>query len=118
MSKKTKIYIAHAYSNKKKIRKFELSFLKKYFKTIVTIDDVRESKPSPEGYLLAAHRLSVPPHECLVIEDTQKGANAAKSAGMSVIAITTSHEKSYFREVDFIAENYQEIAQWIEQTMS
>lgn len=96
------------------LEKLEHGSLKKYFKTIVTIDDVCEGKPSPEGYLLAAQRLLVSPHQCLVIEDTQKGANAAKAAGMDVVAITTSHEKAHFKHVDFIADNYQEIADWIQ----
>lgn len=96
--------------------KLEDGALKKYFKTIVTIENVHEGKPSPEGYLLAAHKLGILPAECLVIKDTQKGANAAKAAGMDVAIITTLHPKFYFQDVNFIADHYDEIASWMEHT--
>lgn len=57
----------------------------------VTADDVTAGKPSPEGYLLAARRLAVAPQNCVVIEDSTAGVQAAKSAGMRAIAVTTTH---------------------------
>lgn len=93
--------------------KLENGELKKFFKCIITIEDVSAGKPSPEGYLLTAKHLDVLPQDCLVIEDTQKGITAAKQAGMHVVAITTSHDKSFFTDTDFIADNYDEIDAWI-----
>ncbi|MFA5192018.1 MAG: HAD family phosphatase [Verrucomicrobiia bacterium] len=59
----------------------------RYFRTIVTGDDVTHRKPHPEGYLLAARRLSIAPDRCVAIEDSQPGIVAAKAAGMKAIAI-------------------------------
>lgn len=56
-------------------------------KTLVAAEDVEHSKPAPDGYLLAAERLGVQPERCLVLEDTQHGIDAARAAGMDVIAI-------------------------------
>ena len=58
-----------------------------YFLAIITSEDVKEEKPAPEGFLLAAERLLVEPKECVVIEDAEKGILAAKHAGMKAIAI-------------------------------
>lgn len=59
----------------------------RYFRTIVTGDDVSHRKPHPEGYLLAAQRLGVGPECCVAIEDSQHGLAAAKAAGMKGVAI-------------------------------
>lgn len=53
--------------------------------TIVSVADVQRGKPDPEGYLLGARRLGIPPSACLVIEDSPVGAAAGRSAGMRVI---------------------------------
>jgi beta-phosphoglucomutase-like phosphatase (HAD superfamily) len=53
--------------------------------TIVSFADVTQGKPDPEGYLLAARRLGVPPEICLVVEDSPVGAAAGLAAGMRVI---------------------------------
>lgn len=59
----------------------------RYFRAIVTGDDVTHRKPHPEGYLLAAQRLGVAPARCVAIEDSQHGLAAAKAAGMKAVAI-------------------------------
>jgi HAD superfamily hydrolase (TIGR01509 family) len=51
------------------------------FKVIVCGDDVREVKPAPDIYLLAAKRLRIAPGSCLVLEDSDNGIRAARSAG-------------------------------------
>ena len=56
---------------------------------ILTREDVRNPKPDPEIYLLAAQTLAVPPEECLVLEDSPNGVQAGVAAGMNVIAIAT-----------------------------
>ncbi|MBK5186838.1 MAG: HAD-IA family hydrolase [Gemmatimonadaceae bacterium] len=55
---------------------------------LVTREDVREAKPSPEIYLLIARRLGAEPHECFVLEDSLPGVRAANAAGMCCVAIT------------------------------
>ena len=60
---------------------------------LVLVDgqDVSRGKPSPEGYLLAAHRLDLEPGACLVVEDAPAGIAAGKAAGMTVLALATTH---------------------------
>ena len=52
---------------------------------IVSIDDVSNGKPDPEIFLLAAARLGVDPSNCVVIEDSEIGIEAAVRAGMSTL---------------------------------
>jgi sugar-phosphatase len=58
---------------------------------VVSADDVRNGKPHPEGVLRAASLLDAPPAECLVIEDTPAGIQAARAAGMHALGITTTY---------------------------
>ena len=48
---------------------------------LVTIDDVSQGKPDPEGYLRAAELLGVPAEQSLVVEDTTVGLAAGQAAG-------------------------------------
>ncbi len=70
----------------------------KYFSIIVAGDDMKVSKPEPDGYLLAVERfnhldfnLQLCPANCLAIEDTPAGIQAAKSAGMQVVGIANTY---------------------------
>jgi len=51
-------------------------------------DDVRNGKPDPEGFLMAARALEVDPDEALVFEDSRAGLVAARAAGMRSMFIT------------------------------
>lgn len=57
---------------------------------LVAAGDVVRGKPDPEGYVAAAELLGVPPGECLVIEDSLAGIQAAAAAGMRSVAVATS----------------------------
>ena len=65
----------------------------RYFETIATHESVTRLKPHPDVFLLVAERLGVPPAECLVLEDAEKGVLAAHAAGMKVIAVPTVHTR-------------------------
>jgi HAD superfamily hydrolase (TIGR01509 family) len=54
---------------------------------LVTADDIRAGKPDPEGYLIAAKRLGVPPAACLVVEDSEPGLAAGRAAGARTAAL-------------------------------
>jgi mannitol-1-/sugar-/sorbitol-6-phosphatase len=58
---------------------------------LVSADQVTRGKPAPDPYLLAAERLGVAPQDCLVLEDAPSGIAAARAAGMTVWAVTTTH---------------------------
>ena len=71
--------------------------LRERFDAVVTAEDVRRGKPDPEVYLLAAHRLGVAPERCLVFEDAVVGVQAARSAGMRAIGVSTAHTEIELR---------------------
>jgi HAD superfamily hydrolase (TIGR01509 family) len=61
------------------------------FQFILTCDDIREGKPHPEIYLLAALRLGCDPSRMMVLEDSQNGCRAAVAAGAVVVAVPGGH---------------------------
>jgi beta-phosphoglucomutase len=71
--------------------------LRSFFQTIVSAEQVKKGKPDPQGFLLALARLNEkakPPisaAECVVIEDSHWGLEAANNAGMHSVAITNSY---------------------------
>jgi beta-phosphoglucomutase len=72
--------------------------LAEYFEVVVAGDDITTSKPEPDGYLLAVERLNqkypdlnLQPQECLAIEDTPAGIQAAKKAGMQVVGVANTY---------------------------
>ncbi|MFC8518838.1 HAD-IA family hydrolase [Streptomyces sp. NPDC057257] len=60
-------------------------------KTMITADDITRGKPDPEPYLLAARLLGVDPARCVVFEDAPAGLAAGRAAGMTTVALTTTH---------------------------
>ena len=66
----------------------EKAMLQGYLDAILSNEDVREAKPSPEIYRLAMQRLGVQPHETLVVEDNENGIRAARGAGAHVMEVT------------------------------
>lgn len=65
--------------------------LRHHFTAIVGADDAPQSKPHPAPYLEAARRLGAHPSDCVAIEDSMWGLDAARAAGMKTIAVTTSY---------------------------
>ncbi|MFE1171761.1 HAD family hydrolase [Streptomyces sp. NPDC058773] len=60
-------------------------------KNLVSADDISRGKPDPEPFLLAAARLGVDPARCVVFEDAPVGLAAGRAAGMTTVALTTTH---------------------------
>jgi HAD superfamily hydrolase (TIGR01509 family) len=72
--------------------------LDKYFTVIVAGDEITTSKPQPDGYFLAVERLNqlypdlnLQLSECLAIEDTPVGIQAAKRAGIQVVGVANTY---------------------------
>lgn len=61
--------------------------LEGFFPVIVTAEDVHRAKPAPDLFLLAAERMGIPPGDCLVIEDSLLGIEAADTAGMDSVLV-------------------------------
>lgn len=70
-------------------RVLEILELTNAFDFIATRDDVEHGKPDPEIYTLVGTELSIPARQCLVIEDSSAGVQAALAAGMWCISVTT-----------------------------
>ena len=65
--------------------------IRAYFPVVITAEDVKTSKPEPEVFLKAAEALGIAPELCVVFEDSPKGIEAARRAGMKAVAITSYH---------------------------
>jgi beta-phosphoglucomutase len=90
----------------------ELLQISDCFDLIVTADDVQKSKPDPESYQLAFHKLrALHTDKCLsldntiVIEDTPAGIKSATNAGLRVIAVTNSYPKESLTTASHIVES-------------
>lgn len=61
--------------------------LSDFFDTIVSADIVKKGKPEPDLFIETARQIGISPENCLVVEDSQYGVEAAKRASMRCIAI-------------------------------
>ena len=66
------------------------------FDTVVCGDEVARGKPSPDPYLLAMARLKTFASECICLEDSPHGAEAAAAAGAWVVALTDRRPREAF----------------------
>lgn len=61
--------------------------LEEAFDQIICADDVTKSKPDPEIFLVAAKKLNSKPENCIVIEDSPAGIQAAYNAGIAAVHV-------------------------------
>ncbi|MDZ7739959.1 MAG: beta-phosphoglucomutase family hydrolase [Bacteroidales bacterium] len=73
----------------------EVIDMKKYFRHVVTADDVKNHKPDPETFFKCAELLEVAPSDIIVFEDGDLGIRAAKSAGMQAVDVRGWYEYSW-----------------------
>ncbi len=76
------------------------------FEVILSREDVEQPKPHPEIYLCAARLLDMPPIECLVIEDSPVGVQAAVAAGMNCIAVATPFTRAALHTQNLLAPDW------------
>jgi len=67
--------------------KLKLAGLEQFFDNLTTGCEVKNGKPDPEIYLLAAGRLNIKPEQCLAFEDSNNGVLSAVSANMQTFQI-------------------------------
>jgi HAD superfamily hydrolase (TIGR01509 family) len=85
--------------------------LLQYFDFVLTGDDYTTFKPDPEPYLLGVEKAGFEKHECLVVEDSERGLAAAKSAGLQCWVIPTElSEASDFSAADKVLSSITEVA--------
>src|SRR5713226_7010227 len=63
----------------------ETTGLTRFFDHVFSASDVHHVKPAPDLFLHAASRMGVAAHDCIVVEDSPAGVNAAATAGMTAI---------------------------------
>jgi beta-phosphoglucomutase len=93
----------------------EKSQLGPFFEVIVSAEQIEKGKPNPEGFLLALTRLnegsrnSIAANECVVIEDSHWGLEAAKAAGMHTVAITNTYDAEQLGIAEKVVERFSEL---------
>jgi len=80
-----------------------------YFDARVTKEETTESKPSPQTFLKAAQKLALPPACCAVVEDAVPGVQAARAAGMPVVAVTTTRRREDLASADRVVDSLSEL---------
>jgi HAD superfamily hydrolase (TIGR01509 family) len=83
------------------------------FDAVVTAEDVVHKKPAPDIFLLAAARLGLSAAACLVVEDAVSGVAAAKAAGATCLALTSSFNRQALAQADFFAADLSEAPQGV-----
>jgi HAD superfamily hydrolase (TIGR01509 family) len=74
------------------------------FDVVVTAEDIQKGKPDPQGYLLALEKLNektgreIQAGDCIVIEDSHWGLQAAATAGMHRVAVTNTYLKDHLQQ--------------------
>ena len=82
-----KVAVASSSNMNHIINNMEKTGLKKYIDEFASGAEVKNGKPAPDVFLLAAERLGVEPKKCLVLEDSKAGVIAGSSAGAKVIMV-------------------------------
>jgi beta-phosphoglucomutase len=79
-----------------------------FFEAIITADDVKESKPNPAGFNRALQKLNekqdgkISPSDCIVVEDSPWGLEAADKAGMHTLAVTNSYTTDELKTAEMV----------------
>ncbi|KPL24730.1 MAG: hypothetical protein AMJ75_02885 [Phycisphaerae bacterium SM1_79] len=90
--------------------------LRHFFAAVVSAEQVRKGKPHPEGFLLSLKKLNegcqppVAADQCIAIEDSHWGLEAAKKAGMHTIAVTNSYDADQLSMAERIVTRLSELS--------
>ena len=80
--------------------------LRPWFDAVVDGGMVTKGKPDPETFLILSDKLGVSARNCVVFEDSLLGEEAARRAGMKIIALTTSHRADEFKHAAIKAADF------------
>jgi HAD superfamily hydrolase (TIGR01509 family) len=101
------------------LRRF--GFIDHFGEHIYSASSIKQGKPHPEIYYLAAQKLGIAPEDIVAIEDSVSGVEAAIAAGMSVVALTaashmvaTNVARLAAAGAHHFASDYESVAEWIE----
>ncbi len=93
----------------------EQAWLRPFFEVIVSADQVNKSKPDPESFVLTLEKLNqnsddkLQAADCVVIEDSHWGLDAAIAAGMHTVAITNSYDADQLTQAEKIITHLSEL---------
>lgn len=110
-----KIALCTSGSKKEVLCKLKKNNLCDKFDVIITKDDVSDGKPAPDIYLEAMKRLGLQGYECLAVEDTEHGLEAAKRAGAFCFAIPQEFSLGQnFSKADKVLESLKDVVCFFE----
>ena len=89
---------------------FASTGLGEFFDEVVSADDVVNGKPAPDVFLKAASLLGIQPQDCVVLEDALFGIEAARRAGMKVVAVATTNSIDLLGHADRAVGSLKEIS--------
>lgn len=81
----------------------------KYFSAIADGDQVKNAKPAPDIFLLAAQKLGLDPSECFVFEDAFAGVAAARAAGMRAGVLATTFTREQHKDFDILINDFTQV---------
>jgi HAD superfamily hydrolase (TIGR01509 family) len=82
-----------------------------FFFCVATKSSVERVKPYPDIFLYVANEMNIPPENCVVLEDAEKGILAADAAGMKSIAVPNIHTKGNdFSNADLVVDSLEEVS--------
>ena len=85
--------------------------IKDFFDGVTTGEEVGAKKPSPQIFTITADKIGMDSSNCLVIEDSEAGVEAAHAAGMKVVGIARDGEhKKNLKQADLVIENFTELS--------
>jgi beta-phosphoglucomutase len=93
-------------------------FFPETFDAVVTGNDVKEGKPSPEPYLKAVRMLNAAKDECIVIENAPLGVESAKRAGLFCIGIPAYVEAQRLKGADVVIGNHGMLKEYVARLFS
>ena len=101
-------------TNSRKLNALEclcLAGLEDVFQQIITRDDVGRGKPEPDIFLAAAQTMATPITECLILEDSNPGIQAAVSSGAKSVYIPSVLPASLtaVESADFFADDLDKV---------
>lgn len=83
------------------------------FDIVVTGEDVKEGKPSPEPYLKVIELLGISKDECIVVENAPMGVESAKRAGLYCVAVPTYVEPERLKKADLVLADHAALIEYL-----
>jgi len=102
LKKRYKIAVASNSEKKFVLKVMEKTKILEYFNIVITRNDVKIPKPSPEIYLLTSKKLNIPPENLIAFEDSETGIIAAKETGIFCIGLATTQPVEKLKMADII----------------